>query len=306
MKNSIETTQNIQKEDDKRNIVIRSIENFIETKNRYIQVILLLIAVISGTIYGLVPAQVQTIIRYTLVINIFTEVYILQAKDSIMQNKINLIAVDINAQNGGLRFEEDIKIDNYFENANRDFFISGIAPSRFVQKYQTKIEELLKRNKKVTVYILISSLETVAENCAEYYGTKDNKMHQYDLLSKLSVVINSIENSETLKNAFREKHLLLATSNIVFTTSFVAYDVFNFESFHSKIKITFYQQGEHQAGKLPCSSLDSDKNIRDMYPYFQNIISNQWKSAKLVEDELGLESFSNKLLNQLKECRYKE
>lgn len=306
MKNNIETLNNMQKEDVKRNIIIRSIENFIETKNRYIQVILLLIAVISGTVYGFVPVQVQTIIRYTLVINIFMEVYVLQAKDSIMQNKINLIAVDINAQNGGLRFEEEIKIDNYFDNANKDFFISGIAPSRFMQKYQTKIEELLKNNKKITVYILISSLETVAENCAEYYGTKDNKMHQYNLLSKLNVVINSIENSETLKTAFKEKRLLIATSNIVFTTSFVAYDVFNFKSYHSKIKITFYQQGENQAGKLPCSSLDSDKNIRDMYPYFQNIISNQWNSAQLVEGESELEALSNKLLCQLKQCRATE
>ena len=153
---------------------------------------------------------------------------------------------------------------------------------------------------------MISSLETVPENCAEYYGTKNNKMHQYDLLSKLSIVINSIETSEILKDAFVEKRLLLATSNIVFTTSFVAYDVFNYNSYHSKIKTTFYQQGEHQVGKLPCAVIDSDKNIRDMYPYFQNIISNQWKAAKLVNDETELHNFSNELLGHLKNCRAKE
>ncbi|MCM1118742.1 MAG: hypothetical protein NC543_05200 [bacterium] len=305
MKNAIENSD-IENEDYKRNVIVKSIENFIETKNRYIQVILLLIAIISGVIYGLVPANVQTVVRYTLIINIFMEIYVLQAKDSIMQNKLNLIAVDVNTQNGGLRFEKDIKIDNYFENAKKDFFISGIAPSRFIQKYQPELEKLLINNNKIIIYILISSLESVPENCAEYYGTKDNKSHQYDLLSKLNVVINSIQNSEVLKNAFKEKRLLLATSNIVFTTSFVAYNIFNFKSYHSKIKITFYQQGEHLAGKLPSSNLDSDKNIRDMYPYFQNIISNQWKVAHQIEEVGELETFSKNLLCQLEQCKKKE
>lgn len=297
MKNNVE----------KKDIIIKSIESFIDKKNSYIQVILLLIAVISGLAYDFVSVEIQTMIRYILSINIFMEIYVIQAKDSITQNKINLIAKDINAKNGGLRFEEDVIIDNYFENANEDFFISGIAPSRFIQKYKTNIEELLKNNKKVKVYILISNLDTVPENCSQYYGTKNNKNNQYDLLSKLSVVINSIENSETLKNAFKEKRLFLATSNIVFTTSFVAYNIFDSKSFHSsKIKITFYQQGEHQTGRLPCVSLDSNKNGSDMYPYFRNIINNQWRTADVFKDETELENFSNKLLCQLKLCKNKE
>ena len=125
--------------DTKSDIIIKSIENFIETKNRYIQVILLMIAVILGVMYGFVSEESQTVVRYTLILNVFFEIYVLQTKDSIMQNKMNLIAVDVNAQNGGLRFEKEIKIEKYFENANRDFFISGIAPTRFMEKYKTEI-----------------------------------------------------------------------------------------------------------------------------------------------------------------------
>ncbi len=110
MKNDFQTMKEIQKKDAKKDIIIRSIENFIETKNRYIQAILLLIAVISGIAYGFVPLEMQTVIRYTLVINIFMELYVLQTKDSIMQNKMNLLAVDVNAQKGGLRFEEEIDL----------------------------------------------------------------------------------------------------------------------------------------------------------------------------------------------------
>ncbi len=298
MKNDFQTMKEIQKKDAKKDIIIRSIENFIETKNRYIQAILLLIAVISGIAYGFVPLEMQTVIRYTLVINIFMELYVLQTKDSIMQNKMNLLAVDVNAQKGGLRFEEEIDIDNFFENASADFFLSGIAPSRFIQKYQSRIEDLLKNNKKVKVHILFSSLDTVSENCAEYYGAKDNITNQYDLLCKLNVVISLIENSKILKGAFDEERLLLATSNIVFTTSFVAYNIFSGKTHHSKIKITFYQQGEHKPGELPCAVVDSIKNIRDMYPYFQNIVNNQWNAAERIGDE-ELKTFSNDLIHQL-------
>ena len=43
MKNNIETIKDMEKEDIKRDILISSIENFIETKNRYIQFILLIL-----------------------------------------------------------------------------------------------------------------------------------------------------------------------------------------------------------------------------------------------------------------------
>lgn len=73
----------------RRDVIISGIENFVEKKNRYIQVILLLVAVITGVAYGYVSEEIQTAIRYTLVMNIFMEVYVLQTKDSIMQKKVN-------------------------------------------------------------------------------------------------------------------------------------------------------------------------------------------------------------------------
>lgn len=68
---------------EKKDRIVRAIENFVETKNRYLQVILVLTSVTAGAVYGFVPDGVQTILRYTLVLDLFMEVYILQTKDSI-------------------------------------------------------------------------------------------------------------------------------------------------------------------------------------------------------------------------------
>lgn len=149
----------------------------------------------------------------------------------------------------------------------------------------------------------MGSIETVPENSAVYYGVKDDAGYRYDLLSKMNIVINAIKNSDILKKAFIEKRLLLATSNFVFTISFVAYDLFHTNTCHSKIKITFYQHGERQTGNLPCVMLDSSKNIKDMYPYFQNVINKQWNTSENIKDETALELFSNELLNALKNCK---
>lgn len=63
-------------DEDRRNVIIEGIENFIETKNRYIQVILALITVIAGAIYGFAPEDAQTAIRYVLIMDLFVEIYI--------------------------------------------------------------------------------------------------------------------------------------------------------------------------------------------------------------------------------------
>lgn len=294
---------NFEKENVKPNIIIDSIESFIEKKNRYIQIALLLFAITAGVAYGIVPENWQVVILYTLVINVFMELYVLQTKDSILQKKMNWLSVDVTTQNGGLRFEEEIKIDGFFENAKKDFFISGIAPNRFIQKYQAKLEMLLKNNKNIKIYILVSSLNAVPENCAEYYGLrsdKDDNANRNDLLSKLQVVIHAIITSEVLMKAFEEERLLLATSDFVFTISCVAYDLFSPSLSHSNMKITFYQQGEHHAGKLPCILLDSDKNFRDMYPYFRAIIKNQWDGANCIKGKDNLKSLQKDILGSMK------
>ncbi|MBD5542722.1 MAG: hypothetical protein HDR01_00395 [Lachnospiraceae bacterium] len=306
--NRFKRITNFEREGAKRNIVIDNIENFVEKRNRYIQIILLLFAVASGAAYELVPEQMQAAVRYTLVLNIFMELYVLQTKDSIMQKKMNWLSVDVTAQNGGLRFEDEIDIDdyNFFENAKRDFVLTGIAPNRFMEKYRAKLEMLLKNNGNFKVYILISSLDAVSENCAEYYGSRtdnDDNSYRYDLLSKLNMVVHTIRTNEIFRNAFKEKRLLLATSDFVFTTSFVAYDLFDDITSFSNIKVTFYQQGEHNPGELPSVILDSEKNIRDMYPYFRKIIANQWDAAKEIDGSEKLKSLSNEILDSMKKCR---
>lgn len=272
--------------------------------------ILLLFAIVAGVAYGLVPEEMQTVVRYTLILNIFMELYVLQTKDSIMQKKMNWLSVDVTAQNGGLRFEDEIDLEeyNFFENAKSDFVLTGIAPSRFIGKYQTKLETLLKNNDNFEVYIIISSLNAVSENCAEYYGSRtdnDDNSHKYDLLSKLNMVVNTILTSDILRNAFEENRLLLATSDFVFTTSFVAYDLFSNLPSISNIKVTFYQQGEHNPEELPSVILDSGKNVWDMYPYFRNIIHNQWKAANKINGKDELKSLLNEILDSMKKCKSK-
>lgn len=306
--NKINKTINFEREGAKRNIVIDSIENFIEKRNRYIQVTLLLFAIGAGVAYGLVSEKTQAVVRYTLILNIFMELYILQTKDSIMQKKMNYLSVDVTAQNGGLRFEDEIKLEdyNFFENAKSDFVLTGIAPSRFIGKYLTKLEALLKNNDNFKVYIIISSLDAVPENCAEYYGSRtdnDDNSHIYDLLSKLNIIVNTILTSDILRNAFEKNRLLLATSDFVFTTSFVAYDLFSNLPSISNIKVTFYQQGEHNSEELPSVILDSGKNVRDMYPYFQNIIHNQWKAANKINGKDELSSLLYEILDSMIKCK---
>lgn len=299
---------NPERENSKRNIIIDNIEIFIEKKNRYIQVILLLVAVCLGVAYGLVPEELQSAVRYTLVINIFMELYILQTKDSIMQKKMNWLSVDINAQNGGLRFEDEIEIKEFFKNLKSDFFLSGIAPSRFIETFQTELERLFQNNNDITVHILISSLAAVPENCAEYYGSRtdeDVNLHKKDLLTKLYLVVNAITTNKIFRKAFEEKRLLLATSDFVFTTSCVAYDIFTKIPSYSNIKVTFYQQGEHQLGHLPSIMLDNVKYARDMYPYFQNNLNEQWEAANHIKDKSELEILSEEIFDSMQRCTRK-
>lgn len=293
-------------DEDRRNVIIEGIENFIETKNRYIQVILALITVIAGAIYGFAPEDAQTAIRYVLIMDLFVEIYVLQTKDSITQGKLNLLLVDESIRKHSLRFEKDIEIERegFFIDAKKDFFISGIAPSRFITKFKTKMENILERNEKLKIYLLISSVDAVSENCAAYYGSRDNKDYRRDILNKMEVVINEILNSECLKKAFIEERLLLATSDIVFTTSSVAHDLFSELRYPGKIKITFYQQGVTKPEMLPSVCFGSDKNSKDMYPYFQEIAVQQWKSAKPISNEDALRALSERIINELDKCRY--
>lgn len=125
---------------EKKDRIVRAIENFVETKNRYLQVILVLTSVTAGAVYGFVPDGVQTILRYTLVLDLFMEVYILQTKDSITQGKLNDLLVSDSIQTGKLRYEKDIDVEKegFFERAENDFF--------FRESRRIILCRILKRN----------------------------------------------------------------------------------------------------------------------------------------------------------------
>lgn len=129
--------------------IVRLIENFVETKNRYLQVFLILTTVTVGAVYGFVPDGVQTILRYTLILDLFMEIYILQAKDSITQGKLNNLLVSDSIQTGKLRYEKDIDIEKegFFSRAENDFFFSGISPNHFMQNFQARFKEKLKKTR---------------------------------------------------------------------------------------------------------------------------------------------------------------
>lgn len=63
----------------------------------------------------------------------------------------------------------------------------------------------------------------------------------------------------------------------------------------SQIKATFYQYGESNTETQPSICYNSDKNARDMFPYFSRLIFWQWDSATEIKGVEELEKFSHDL-----------
>lgn len=63
----------------------------------------------------------------------------------------------------------------------------------------------------------------------------------------------------------------------------------------SQIKATFYQYGESNTETQPSICYNSDKNARDMFPYFSRLIFRQWDSATEIKGVEEVETFLHDL-----------
>lgn len=156
------------------------------------------------------------------------------------------------------------------------------------------------------------------ENCEAYYGAGSSIKWREDTTNKLHIIVRAILNDDDLRKAYIDKRICIRTTDVVFTTSFVAHDLFSrrmdnggkgdsekhvlsINKPFSQIKATFYQYGESNTETLPSICYNSDKNARDMFPYFGRLIFRQWDSATEIQGEDNLRKFSNALSQKLAE-----
>lgn len=133
-----------------------------------------------------------------------------------------------------------------------------------------------------------------------------------DTTDKLRIIVRSILGDNDLRRAFIEERICIRTTNVVFTTSFVAHDLFSRHAENGKkdetespvysinkpfsqIKATFYQYGESNTETQPSICNNSDKNARDMFPYFGRLIFRQWDSATEIKGVEEVEKFLHDL-----------
>lgn len=187
-----------------------------------------------------------------------------------------------------------------------------------MQNFKTQFKKLLTKNKKFEIRILFSGLEALDQNCEAYYGAGSGIKWQEDATDKLRIIVRSILGDNDLRSAFIEERICIRTTNVVFTTSFVAHDLFSRRAENGKkneaerpvysinkpfsqIKATFYQYGESNTETQPSICYNSDKNARDMFPYFGRLIFRQWDSATEIKGVEELEKFSHNLSKKLAE-----
>lgn len=108
--------------------------------------------------------------------------------------------------------------------------------------------------------------------------------------------INTIKESDILFDFFKKGKIKLRIAKNLFSTSFVAYDVFGKfltvgkdGHVYNEIKATFYQYKCTESKDEPSIIVNSLHN-RTWYDFFKNTIKLQWEDSVPIE---GVEAFHN-------------
>lgn len=117
----------------------------------------------------------------------------------------------------------DFDLTDFFENTKGEFFISGIALNGFFERNRSTIEKFLKEGKEVDV--LIVSIDAIKENARIYYGIKNESRNVKDILDKQVLTLDHIRRIPDIFTYMKNGKFRLKTLNVVFSTSFVAYDI---------------------------------------------------------------------------------
>lgn len=271
-----------------------SIEDFYESYNGPIQMILLMVTVIAVGLFGVAYNKIEGLI-ISLLSLACAELLSLSLKDSIQQRKLNRILRRDEIIDGKLFRVADFELKHFFDSTQEVFFVSGIALNWFFSTYNNEIESLLKEGKKVCV--MLCHYKNFTEQAKLYFGGKSDKGKEArSVIAGLQhYAIKKIASIENINKYIKEDKFELRLSNTTFSTSFVAYDIWNMKNddplilkVNSEIKVSFYLYAIDKASKKNPNILVDNKNGREWYKLFRESLYNQWIAAKKIQslDEL--------------------
>lgn len=289
-------------EKSKNDVWKHKIEDIIESKNGWIQVCFFIAVLILSGVLAL-GIQSSTAVAIELLTLISFELLNLNIKDSIIHRKLNRMGVRIDMYTGGLFKVGDFNILPFFEKTQSHLFISGITLNFFFQKFQSEIVNLLENGKKL--YVIIVSPELISESAKLYYGVHSDKVAKFnegEVYDKQLMTLNAIKNPQTLYKYFENGQLRLRIAKNVFSTSFVAYDIFDNSVIdkvkrksYKEIKASFYQYECTITRDEPNIIVDS-KNNENWYDFFAKTMTEQWKDSEIIDTEEKLTNLINKLV----------
>lgn len=266
------------------------IENFIETKNGMIQMIVLFVTLLLGAMYKLGVASEMAIIIDLLAVIVF-EMIVANIKDSILQRKLNRLGVRIETEDGKLFRISDFNLKSMFENTKKDFFVSGLALNRFMDSYKTKLLELLGEDK--VVRFLIMDPKKIEDAALLYFGEKSHRA-QKEIITRQKQTIMGITNDGKLKDWLEKGRLEFGVQDIVFSTSFIAHDVFCNKSVKREVKASFYQFGCRDPEREPNILINSEDS-NDWYNLFLSTIKLHWETSRKIASIEELDNLFHEL-----------
>lgn len=285
----------------KNDIWKHKIEDVIENKNGLIQICFFAaLLLLSGILAFGIQSSIS--IALELLILISMELLNLNIKDSIVHRKLNRMGVRIDMYTGGLFKVGDFDILPFFEKTQDHLFISGITLNFFFQKFQSEIIKLMENGKKL--YVIIVSPELISESAKLYYGVKKDKVAKFnegEVYDKQLMTLNCIKNPQTLYKYFENGQIQLRIAKNIFSTSFVAYDVFD-NSIIEKVKRKDYKEIKASFYQYECTITRDEPNIivdskdnENWYDFFAKTMAEQWKDSEIIDTE-------EKLINLISVC----
>lgn len=185
-----------------------------------------------------------------------------------------------------------------------------MALNGFFENNKSIIGRFLSEGK--TVYVLMASPESVRQNTLLYHGVSLDETelmkNMNDLLNKQVDTLNCIERIPGIFDYFKNGKFKLRTLDTVFSTSFVAYDIFEKEILGNgtkkgkELKASFYQYRCIEPQNEPNIVVDSFSS-RDWYLFFKDTIKLQWNDGNIIAGREEFEELRDTMNEMLQSNR---
>lgn len=279
-------------------------EDVFEKHNPKVQVLIFLVSLIVGAWYN-IGLENELGIVIGLLFLISGELISLSVKDCIVQRKLNSMGTKIEILRGALVRVHDFDLTDFFNKTRGEFYISGIALNGFFDNNKSTIEKFLEEGKEVDV--LLASPKSIKANAILYHGLDENKQkvakNENNLLNKQIATLDNIERIPNIFSYMKNGKFKLKVLDSTFSTSFVAYDIFENDILLQKkkgkeLKASFYQYKCTEPRNEPNIVVDSFFS-RDWYMFFKNCIKMQWDDGKIVRTQGEFEELRETLNNMM-------